>query len=218
MSKLIQLAALTGALTLAGPVFACTNDTPDEWECLTENTANPAAGPNLIDQGAQGPYTFEGVTVLAVTIPPLTATCTLGLTGEVEVQSSSASGVPGGITYITIQSGDITGGGICDDLGLSGFDWEATKNGSLGVPGANGGDVYPAYSGFAVADIDNIVVTYNNNPICEGTLSGVEFHNGSQAGNPSYFKFDGSLPSTIPLSTCSVNGTLLSVDGDVDAW
>src|SRR5699024_8328112 len=105
MSKLIQLAALTGALTLAGPVFACTNDTPNEWECLTENTTNPAAGPNLIDQGAQGPYTFEGLTSLSVSLIGIGATCDLTLYGEVDVQSDAASGIQGGIAYITVTGG-----------------------------------------------------------------------------------------------------------------
>lgn len=218
MKKIMQLAALAGALTLAGPALACSTDTPDEWECLTEDTSNPSAGTNLINQGVQGPYTFSGITKLTA---GLTAECSLSLEGNVEMEDAATSGIPGGVVYITVTDGSISGTGNCSSLSLDGFPWEATVDGVPGIPGADGGDIYTKYVGSATADISGIEVYLTQFPlptlkICDGTLPGVIFSNGSAAGNPSSFKFNGAMPGS-PLP-CTVEGTLLSVDGDVDAW
>src|SRR5690625_5618855 len=64
MKNIISITAATGILFLANSAFACTSDTPNEWECLIEDTANLATAINLINQGKQGPYTFSGTTKL----------------------------------------------------------------------------------------------------------------------------------------------------------
>lgn len=212
----MNFVALAGALTLAGPALACSTDTPNEWECLTENTANPTAGPNLVDQGPQGPYTFSGTTTLKVnTFPlPITAICPLSLKGTVEIVSSTNT------AYITVIDGEVGGTGTCTDLELQKFPWHATTNGNIGIPGASGGDVNPAYGSTTTADIDGISVYHDSlsTTLCEGTLSNVAFSNGNAAGDPSYFEFDGALPGSGQPFPCTIKGTLLSIDGDVDAW
>lgn len=207
MKNIISIAAATGILFMANSALACTSDTPDEWECLIEDTANPATATNLINQGKQGPYTFSGTTKLKAGL--LSATCDLTLNGLVEMQDEATSGVPGGVVFIEVTGGSIGGGGTCSILSLGNFPWEATLNGTPGIPGANGGDISPPYIGSAVADMSGIEVQ----PVgCSGTLPNISFNNGSSAGDPSYFEFNGSFGG------CSVEGTLLAVDGDVDAW
>lgn len=151
---------------------------------------------------------------------PITAICPLTLKGNVEVVSSASSATPNNITYITVIDGSIGGTGACEDLELQGVPWYATTNGNIGIPGAGGGDVNPAYGSATTAEISGISVFYDtfSLTLCEGNLSDVAFSNGNAAGTPSYFEFDGALPSSGQPFPCSIKGTLLSFDGDVDAW
>lgn len=214
MKKLIQLSALAAALGLSGTALACTSHTSNQWECLIAGTetSDPMTANNLINAGEQGPFKFSGTTTLLA--GPTSATCTLELMGNVEVQDQAKSNVPGGVAYIQVTGGDIKGGGTCGLLGLRGFPWEATLSGVPGVPGENGGDIHPKYDDFAIADMSGISVTLLGLPLCSGTLPNIKFFNGAGPGDPSYFDFNGSFGS------CSVTGALLAIDAanDVDAW
>lgn len=215
MKKLIQLSALAAALGFSGTALACDSDIQDEWECLI-NTSDPTV--NLIDEGKQGPFTFTGITDLTVG-PLIRASCTLSLEGWVEMQSEAESGIEGGITYIKVTGGEVIGGGTCASLTLGGFPWHAERSGNIGMPGANGGDVFPKYTGSASANMSGIKVSHSIfGSICDGTMPNVSYQNGAQLGDPSSFNFNGSIPGATVLGACSVVGKLLADGADIDAW